>query len=1316
MTDEWRISGLVDRILESKCLPEEACADCPELLPYILERLDNLRRVEQQIELLFPASPEKEITGRPANSASIGLPLIDDYEIEGVIGRGGMGVVYKATHLKLNRLVALKMLLSGPYASPQEVARFVRESRAVAELQHPHIVQVYDVGDLETRPYFTMEFLEGGSLAQKLAGVPQSSRRSAEVIATIADAVHSAHSKGIIHRDLKPANILLTAEGIPKIADFGLARHLVDDAKLTMTDARVGTPSYMAPEQALGKLGTIGPSVDIYALGTILYEMLTGRPPFRADTAIETQRQVVTVDPVPPSRLNANVPRDLETICLKCLQKDPMRRYSSAQELVEDLGRYLNGQPVHARPVSLGERIWRWRNRNKHLAAALSVVISLLILIVAGSIWDAAHYRRLEGAHRILAKKMTDLANEEADLVVAKEAERGKAVVAGKRAIDLHRKSEAQREELRKTLYLTEMNLAGQAAALPSGLGRVSELLADWGHEQPDQRGWEWYFLNGLSHRDKKTWLTYGQGVHQLAWSPSGTRLASAEDPRTVCIWDAGDERSPLRLDGHTREVFSVCWSPDGLRLASASWDGTVRVWDATTGTQIRCLKHHTAEVYAVSWSPDGHSIASSGGDQTVCICDADDGTIRHVLRGHTGTVAGLSWNPNSRRLVSASHDSTIRIWDAVAGTELQKVTGHYNGVNQVLWSFDGSRLASASSDLTVRIWDPENGRQLLIFQAHSQAVTSVAWSPDGSRLATASDDQTVKVWMADTGREVLSLRGHTAPLMTVAWNPKGDRLASGGYERSIKLWDSSAASEIPALEGHEYPIRALAWCPRGEQLCASADGRGMIRIWDLPRLREIEILQTDSGLVNSVTWHPAGTRLAAAGESGVIRVWTIGLGQEPQVLDGHLGGTDSVAWSPDGLRLASGGSDKIIRIWDVASGKVARAIEKHEGRIYSVAWSDDGKRLASASGDGTVRIWDASTGVELHCYRGHSEQVLTVAWKFDGSMLASSGYDRTIHLWDAATGQKIKTLRGHTSHIAQVIWNGDGTRVASAGKEGIVKVWDTSTGREAMSFTSPANELNSVAWSPDGMILASAGEDHRIRIYDGTPGYLTALSPRLLPATKVRLSANPSRKDDWRLRAEICVGQCDWEQAAVNVREYLLLKSDHTWHLFDGVAAGPYSADLKRHHPPEDVVQFVSKSTEASDVGTSVMVNWKNVPLSGQGVVDFGQLVDQRDYVSAYALFPIYSLDDRPAAILLGTDDQARLWLNGELVYESLSSRIARPDEDVIPATLKTGWNSLLIRVANETGKHEAFLRLSDKASDLARLVHTTKAAARKP
>ena len=1305
MSDERRIRELLERILDSQCEPEEACAEFPELLPVVRKRLERMRRIESQIDALFPSSNNDEKTSRAAPSAAGKLPQIEGYVVEGVLGRGGMGIVYKATHRKLNRIVALKMLVSGPYASPQEVARFTRESQAVAELQHPHIVQVHDVGEIDGRPFFTMEFVEGGSLAEELAGNPHQARRAAELVAILAGAVHLAHSKGIIHRDLKPANILLTADHTPKIADFGLARHVDGDLRLTMSDARIGTPSYMAPEQALGKLGIIGPSVDIYALGAILYEMLTGRPPFRAETAIETERQVITVEAVPPSRLNANVPRDLETICLKCLHKDPVRRYATAADLAEDLHRFLAGQPVLARPVGWLERAASWAKRNQAMATAFTVVALLSMLIVAGSVWAAAHFRKLEGEHRKLAQEKGELADQKGRLVAEKDLEREKAVLAEEREAGLRRKSEEQGAELRRNLYLAEMNLAGQATSIPSGLCRVSELLERWGYERPDLRKWEWYYLNGLCHRYLFSRTDHLAVVYDVGWSPNGTRVASASADRTICVWDASNEKPPLRLMGHDRDVVAIAWSPDGQRLASASWDRTVRIWDAISGAELHRFSAHTAEVFAVAWSPTGNTIASSGQDQTIHIWNATDGTILHVLRGHDDTVTGLDFSPDGRRLASSARNTTAFVWDTTSGMLLQKLTGHTNWVNQVAWNADGSRLASVSNDQTVRIWDPANGRELLKILGNTQGgISHVSWSPDGTRLASSSDDQTVTVWLADTGVEAFSLRGHTAPLTSVAWNPEGNRIASAGYDKTVKVWDAFTGPETPLITGHDKPVTSIRWYQNDPSMCASADSGGVINVWDIAARKIRWTWKGDEQIVYSLAWHPAGTRLAAASANGLIRLWDVGLEKDPTVIEAHAGMIWSVAWSPDGRRLASGGFDKAIRIWDMTSGAISRVIQNHTHSVYTVAWSPDGRYLASASGDRTVKIWLVSTGEEILCYRGHTSEVLTVAWSPDGNSLASAGYDQTVHLWDRATGQQTSHLHGHVSHVAQVIWSPDGSRLASAGRDGTVKVWDTQTCKEALTLESQASQASGVAWSPDGMILISANDDHLIRIHDATAGYVAARAPQALAVINRELSTHSSQHRPWRTRAEIHAQKQEWKQAEEDARQFLIRKSYPAWLILDGTIATGYPEDLNIRCAPENC-PLLGNETMTTDQGESTdTLNWKVVPYNINGVVDFGSLREHIDHVSAYLRLPIYSLEERQVAIMLGADDRARLWLNGELLFESLRAGAAVPDEVAIPARLQAGWNTLLVRVANETGDHALYLRLSDSAVDLAR------------
>lgn len=375
MVDDRRIEPLLQEIMDSGRSPQEVCRAWPELLPTVLERLRRLRALEDELEVMFPSRVPGGLTG---TTLDIETPDIPGYEVLGHLGHGGMGVVYKARHLKLTRTVAIKMLMSGGYAAAPELARFAREAQAIASLRHPNIIQVFDVGDSDGKPYFTMEYLEGGSLLQKLAGEPQPAREAAAMVATLADAIQAAHTAGIVHRDLKPANILLAADGTPKISDFGLARSYTEAPDLTLGGTRLGTPSYMSPEQAIGTQGAIGPSTDIYSLGAVLYELLTGRPPFKAETPAETERQVIAEDPAPPSRLNARIPRDLETICLKCLCKDPERRYTNASHLSDDLRRFLRGEPIAARRAGPLERACKWARRHPaHTSAWLGGIVAL---------------------------------------------------------------------------------------------------------------------------------------------------------------------------------------------------------------------------------------------------------------------------------------------------------------------------------------------------------------------------------------------------------------------------------------------------------------------------------------------------------------------------------------------------------------------------------------------------------------------------------------------------------------------------------------------------------------------------------------------------------------------------------------------------------------------------------------------------------------------------------------------------------------------------------------------------------------------------
>jgi eukaryotic-like serine/threonine-protein kinase len=491
MIDDPRVDRLLEELLESGGSPEEACRSCPELLPQVRARLLRLRRLDQEVGAMFPSS-DTPIGVGPAAPPTGELPRIPGYEVENELGYGGVGVVYRAHHLRLGRTVALKMLLAGPYARPEERGRFLREAQALAALSHPNIVQVHEVAELDGQTYFTMEYLEGGSLAQKLAGTPLPPREAAGLSATLAGAVEAAHRSGIVHRDLKPANVLLTAAGTPKIGDFGLARRLDGGAGATLTGTAVGTPSYMAPEQARGQTHSIGPAADVYALGAMLYELLTGRPPFRAETPTETVHQVIYQEPAPPSRLNAKVPRELETICLKCLHKEPERRYASAAALADDLNHFREGRPILARPPSPAGRLWRWARRNPAAAALVATVVALVGLAVGGGFW----LQRQQAERREETARREGRQSEAAEAVLEQAADleehgrwpQARAVLEGAPSLvdtvapaDLRERVGQALADARMVTGLEEIRLRLLEGSAPSGHRLYTEAFREYG-------------------------------------------------------------------------------------------------------------------------------------------------------------------------------------------------------------------------------------------------------------------------------------------------------------------------------------------------------------------------------------------------------------------------------------------------------------------------------------------------------------------------------------------------------------------------------------------------------------------------------------------------------------------------------------------------------------------------------------------------------------------------------------------------------------------------------------------------------------------
>jgi hypothetical protein len=541
--------------------------------------------------------------GPAAAGPGADYPVIADYEVLGVLGQGGMGVVYQAWHTKLKRVVALKMVLAGAHASAEDLARFRVEAEAAARLAHPNIAQVHEVGAQDGLPFLALEYVEGSSLAQKLQGTPLPARPAAHLIETLARAMHHSHQRGIIHRDLKPANVLLAQDGTPKITDFGLAKLIVGGSDQTCSGALLGTPAYMAPEQAGGKTREIGPPVDIYALGAILYELLTGRPPFQGESVADTLQQVLCQEPVPPRQLQPKTPRDLDTICLKCLEKAPHQRYASAADLAEDLRRFQAGEPIRARPVGPLQRAGKWARRKPAAAALVMVCLLAAAGLLAGGLWYQAR----------LAESLVDVRYQR-DQAELKRIE-----------------AETKRMEAEQNLYLAHVPLA-QRAWEAARVERMRELLdgvRPQSTKQKDLRNFEWHYLRRLGHSSLLTLTGHSGPVTAVAFRARPPLLASASADGTIKFWDTttGQERPPA-LAGHTGRVTAVAFSPDGKQLASAGEDRTVCLWDVDSGKKLHVLKEHTRWVSHVAFSPDGQHLASASSDRTIKLWDARSGRL----------------------------------------------------------------------------------------------------------------------------------------------------------------------------------------------------------------------------------------------------------------------------------------------------------------------------------------------------------------------------------------------------------------------------------------------------------------------------------------------------------------------------------------------------------------------------------------------------------------------------------------------------------------------------------------------------------------
>jgi len=1048
------------------------------------------------------------------------------------LGRGGFGVVFLALDSVLGRQVALKVPRPEVLVTPEFRRRFLREAEAASRLDHPHIVPVYEVGEEGPVCYIASAYCEGLTLAEWLrrqtATVPFLA--AARLVATLAGAVAHAHQRGILHRDLKPGNILLQrldgsvpASGgvcqvlgfLPRICDFGLAKLLDQVSQETCSGVPIGSSSYMAPEQAAGRLREHGPATDVYALGAILYELLTGRPPLRGETDLETLRLVSDQDPPPPRDLRPGLPRDLETITLKCLEKRPKARYATASELTEDLQRFVDGKPVQARPVAAWVRAGKWARR-RPVHATLAVVIVLAMASIVGVLlWRGAWLRRHNQDLR------ETVARAERDMQLAERA-------AQQARIEIARGEEREQFGRRyglatqvKLLYETfesgNVTLAGKMLdALRPAPG------------MPEPRGFAWGYIRQLFRPEVRrigTAQPLKHPVLKLAASSDNRTIAAGMSDGRVVLWDVIEERvlHSLRHQGSGAggEVYFLAFSRDGRLLASGSTNNSVKLWDVATGGERATLPT----------VPDGEPrqigdlIALRFTDNSGCLVTVRRGVRPQTFRvlfwsvpaaggqprlhatldknqlprfGREGPLQGPSWRRAEEEAapwLSYARDHLILLDDGASLAIKEEATGvtlleplYYIPVARICGPF----YIPALNQRPVTGLSPDEIAQFsgqarrVVGSAHGGdrrvlgPYSAPAFSPDGRTLAIHRGELDVALTDVASGRTrtVYALEPYWR-VVDLTYTPDGQNLVMAGFHPQIHVWRVGPH----AVAGHKKEVWGLVFSPDGKSLASAADDH-TIKLWDVASGRERDTLEGHLKLVTSVAYSPDGSLLASASFDTTIRLWNAATGKHLATLEGHTDRVRAMAFSPDGKTLASAGDDREVRLCDVVTrSALSPPLTGHTERVHAVAFAPDGKTLFTGGTEKAIRLWDWGAGRSRAVWRAE-DQVYSLAVSPDGQTLAVAHPGGKVTLWDMAQQKARPPLRGHVGDVFGIAFSPDGLTLASAGRDQTVRLWDPVTGQELLTLKGHEAPVHAVAFSPDGTILATGSHDGAIKLW----------------------------------------------------------------------------------------------------------------------------------------------------------------------------------------------------------------------------------------
>ena len=990
------------------------------------------------------------------------------YEVLGKLGRGGMGVVYRAKDRKLNREVALKLLPSSVLASEGELARFRQEAEAAAVIDHPNIVPIYEVGQIDDQPFMAMRLIEGKPLSEMEESFTGKLREIAQLVITASRAVHAAHQKGILHRDLKPSNLLIeSASGEPHVADFGLAKRLDDSSEiqqLTLTGQILGTPQFMSPEQAAGD--RLAPAADVYSLGAIFYRLLTGNSPLEGNSTAELLRKIAEEPPAQPVFVGGKQDADLEAIVMKCLEKDSAHRYDSAAALADDLERWQNREPIFARNLTGPQRLGRWARRKPVHASLAGLATAFVLTLAIGGPIVALNEGRL--------RNDADVARVEAD----------EALFA----------AEYNAAELRHQLYASRMAQATLLTNDPNGRAPVQLFLDEWRADE-DLHGWEWDYLNHWSKLEVTTSETYGKFLRSLAFSPNGDRVAVCT-PNLIRVFNLFKRRKPkLAWSNELSSRLSAFleYSPDGRFLSMVFEDKRANlIVDAETGEEIMAW-YSGQNNTGIVWSADSKSFARFLGvppsARKLEIVDLSSGEVIRVV--HTTSerrIEFFDWMPDGSGLVFA--DTAGKILRASADpsepieTLLPETVSHK--VHGFRISPDSKRIAVGYESGDLSVIDLQTLTISQPVRAHRQWVKKIAWSPSGQRIATATSGNSIQVWDVDGLRNICTLQDDSL-VGELDWDGE-NRLLSTAGGRQMRVWE--VRSEEP-FRGNRS-LAGLGWSQDSQKLLVAGDNRALI--FDLTASSQVPTrIPLPSGYTVDLQWMPDDQRVAFFHER-VLRIsdpdempnpeshqqlpgqihhndpsfiipyhdrpWILSSGSHGIVISNHetnevvltykhptpINPIQETLIHPQNPRelifVRNTGGGVYLLNFESGTAEVREFCKIDCHHLRGVAFNPEGTQLAIGNNLAEILIFDYPSGDLLQTFLGHTSNMTDLAWSADGKRLASASVDQTIRIWEPGRGLTVGILNGHRARIQCLCWSPDGKSLASCDQAGELRVW----------------------------------------------------------------------------------------------------------------------------------------------------------------------------------------------------------------------------------------------------------------------------------